>query len=98
MVTKTGVSVLSATYLIPFKAKAWLNLTDRKAKGYYVQSRHIRKHKNDIIRLSALLSQDTKIVLPTIIADDMAIFLSEVDDSEKFDRIVAAYNLQDSTL
>jgi hypothetical protein len=88
-----GISVLGAAHLIPFKAKAWLNLTERKAKGDQVQSRHIRKHKNDIIRLSALLSPDVKMLLPTIVADDMAMFLSEVGDSEKFGRIVAAYGL-----
>jgi len=93
-----GISVLSVSHLIPLKAKAWLNLTDRKAKGDQVQSRHIRKHKNDIIRLSALLSPDVKIVLPTIIAKDMAMFLSEVDYSEKLSRIVDAYGLLDSRL
>ena len=93
-----GISVLSAAHLIPFKAKAWLNLTDRKAKGDQVQSRHIRKHKNDIIRLSALLSPDVKMLLPTIVAADMVMFLSEVGDSEKFDRIVATYGLLDSRL
>nr|WP_243131817.1 hypothetical protein [Lacrimispora amygdalina] len=29
-----GVSVLSASYLIPFKAKAWLDLNDKKMQGY----------------------------------------------------------------
>lgn len=28
-----GVTVLGAEYLIPFKAKAWLDLSERKAKG-----------------------------------------------------------------
>ena len=30
---KHGVTVLDAAYLIPFKAKAWMDLTDRKAAG-----------------------------------------------------------------
>ena len=31
---KHGVTVLDAAYLIPFKAKAWMDLTDRKAAGF----------------------------------------------------------------
>jgi len=88
-----GISVLGVSYLIPFKAKAWLNLTERKAKGEQVQSRHIRKHKSDIIRLSALLSPEIKIELPANVTNDMAMFLSEVNDLKEFDRIITAYNL-----
>ena len=32
-VTVDGVTVLDAAYLIPFKAKAWMDLTDRKEAG-----------------------------------------------------------------
>ena len=35
-VTVDGVTVLDAAYLIPFKAKAWMDLTDRKAAGEHV--------------------------------------------------------------
>ena len=42
---------MSANYLIPFKARAWMDLTDRKATGVHVDSKNIRKHKNDIFRL-----------------------------------------------
>jgi len=93
-----GIPVLGAAHLIPFKAKAWLNLTAQKARGGQVQSRHIRKHKNDIIRLSALLSQDMRMVLPKPIVDDLAMFLARVGDTDGFARIVAVYDLQDSLL
>lgn len=36
---------LDAAYLIPFKAKAWLELSERKASGEHVDSKNIRKHK-----------------------------------------------------
>lgn len=55
-----GISVLSAECLIPFKAKAWLDLTERKAKGEKVDSRNIKKHKNDVFRLAQLLDQESK--------------------------------------
>ena len=47
-----GIQVLAATHMIPFKVKAWLDLSGRKASGEQVDSKDIRKHKNDIIRLS----------------------------------------------
>ena len=48
-VTVDGVTVLDAAYLIPFKAKAWMDLTDRKAAGEHVDSKNIKKH-NSILR------------------------------------------------
>ena len=90
-----GISVLSVTHIIPLKAKAWLDLSERKAKGEQVDSKDIRKHKNDVMRLSTLLSPDIKVVLQDTIARDMAMFLAEVDDSEKFINIATAYDLSD---
>ena len=40
-VTVDGVTVLDAAYLIPFKAKAWMDLTDRKEAGEHVDSKNI---------------------------------------------------------
>lgn len=54
----SGITVLSAPYLIPFKAKAWLDLSHRKSKGEQVDSRNIRKHKNDVFRLTELLDRN----------------------------------------
>ena len=71
-----GVTVLDAAYLIPFKAKAWLDLTERKNAGENVDSKNIRKHKNDVFRLTALLTQDTKIAVSQTILDDMQAFFS----------------------
>jgi len=52
----------------------WLDLSERKAKGGQVDSKNIRKHKNDIHRLSALLSADTKLALPTTVKNDPGYF------------------------
>ena len=54
----SGVTVLSAPYLIPFKAKAWLDLSHRKSEGEQVDNRNIRKHKNDVFRLTELLDRN----------------------------------------
>lgn len=88
-----GVSILRATHLIPLKMKAWLDLTKRKIEGAQIDSKNIRKHKNDILRLSELLPPDNKIVLPDDVANDMRIFLADVDNPEKFLRTAAAYDM-----
>jgi hypothetical protein len=91
-----GIPIIGAAHLIPFKAKAWLDLTERKSKGGQVDSKNIRKHKNDIIALSDLLSQEIKIILPDSIAGDLEKYLADVDTSEKYVRVVATYNLLDT--
>ena len=82
--------------MIPLKAKAWLDLTERKSKGGQVDSKNIRKHKNDIITLSDLLSQEIRMILPDSIAGDMEKFLAGVDSPEKYVRVAVAYNLLDT--
>lgn len=71
-----GVTVLDAPYLIPFKAKAWLDLSDRKAAGELVDGRNIRKHKNDVFRLTELLDRNQGLLpyLPDTIKADMQDF------------------------
>ena len=60
----SGVTILDAPYLIPFKAKAWIDLSDRKAAGEQVDSKNIRKHKNDVFRLTELLDRNQQTLGP----------------------------------
>lgn len=77
-----GTPVLSPTCLIPFKAKAWLDLNERKANGEHIDSKNIKKHKNDVFRLSQLISADTRQPISDEIADDMKNFLSQIENEE----------------
>ena len=79
-----GIPVLGPTCLIPFKAKAWLDLMKRKADGEYVDSKNIRKHKNDVFRLAQLLTERTRQELIMEISSDMSKFLTEIE-SESVD-------------
>lgn len=74
------VTILDAVHLIPFKAKAWLDLSDRKKAGEPVDSRDIKKHKNDIFRLAQLLSHDQEKLsdLPDAINADMQHFIEKM--------------------
>lgn len=77
-----GIPVLKETCLIPFKAKAWLDLSERKAKGESVDSKNIKKHKNDVFRLAQLITSDTRQPLSVDIAEDMKLFLSEMTNED----------------
>ena len=73
-----GVTVLDAAYLIPFKAKAWMDLTDRKAAGEHVDSKNIKKHKNDVFRLTELIDPTAKIVAPKGVYADIQEFVQRM--------------------
>ena len=77
-----GIPVLKETCLIPFKAKAWLDLNERKAKGELVDSKNIKKHKNDVFRLTQLITADTRQMLSTDITEDMKLFLSKMKNED----------------
>ncbi len=74
-----GLSLVSPEGLIILKAKAWLDLSGRRLRGDEVDSRNIKKHKNDICRLFALLSPATRIHLPPDIRSDMTEFLKNLE-------------------
>lgn len=73
--TVDGLSVLRPSHLIPFKAKAFLDLQTRKKHGEQVDSKAIRKHKNDAIRLSQLLTGNERVSLSKSITNDMNAFI-----------------------
>lgn len=77
-----GVSVLEPMHIIPFKAKAWLDLTNRKNNGENVDSKNIRKYKNDVFRLSDLVDVDAKIPVSKGVYEDIFDFINRMDDEE----------------
>ncbi|MFA7119438.1 MAG: hypothetical protein WC159_11760 [Sphaerochaetaceae bacterium] len=71
-----GLTVLDAGYLILFKAKAWLDLVHRRKEGEQIDSRQVKKHKNDVFRLSELLSADIRISIKGSVRQDMIAFIN----------------------
>jgi hypothetical protein len=74
-----GLSVIDPERIIPLKARAWLDLTQRKQQGYAVDSRDIKKHKNDVFRLYRMVSPDTRVEMPKQVGVDMSRFLSAME-------------------
>lgn len=73
-----GVSVVTEIGLIPLKAKAWLDMSQRTRDGEAIDSRKIRKHKNDVFRLFQIISPDVRVSIPDSIVADMASFVESV--------------------
>ncbi len=61
--------------LIVLKAKAWMDLSDKKERGEHVDSKDVKKHRNDVLRLSAMISPDMHMELPEVVMNEMAEFL-----------------------
>lgn len=77
-----GISVLDEKYLIPFKAKAWCELVERRKKGEEGQSRNIKKHCKDIADLVGLLRPDERIEVSGMVKIDMQTFVDDILTSE----------------
>ncbi len=80
-----GISLLTEELLIPFKAKAYLDLTKRKGDGEQISDKQINKHRNDVFRLAQLLPADLRVDIPEPIRKDFQEFLDAVRDDEAFD-------------
>lgn len=59
-----GLSVLAPAYLVPLKARAWIDVTRRREGGEQISRDDIKKHRNDVIRLSQLISPEERVELP----------------------------------
>ena len=71
-----GMPVLRPEYLILFKAKAYLDLFNRRNNGEKVDSSNINKHKNDVLRIVAALTLNRVDKLSSSIKTDIDDFIS----------------------
>lgn len=77
-----GVPILGVEYIIPFKARAWLDLSQRKAAGEAVDSRDVKKHRGDIFRLYGLLPPGDKVEVSAAIQRDLSAFVDAMPHEE----------------
>ncbi|MCS7466137.1 hypothetical protein NZK35_05545 [Stieleria sp. ICT_E10.1] len=73
-----GIPIATAEQLVPLKARAWLDLSERKADGDHVDSRDIKKHKNDVFRLFPILDPEFSAVVPDNVKSDLVRFLDRI--------------------
>jgi hypothetical protein len=79
-----GLPLLSEAAVIPFKARAYLDLVKRSADGEKVDSKDIKKHRNDVFRLLQLLPAQDALALPDPIRADMQAFVAAVKADDGF--------------
>ncbi len=78
MIQGIEIPIADVYALIPLKAKAWMNLIKDKSEGKEVNSRDIKKHKNDVFRLSQILIVKSLINLSDSIRETMKYFIENV--------------------
>lgn len=71
--------------MIPLKAKAFLDLVARMEAGESIDSRSIKKHRNDVFRLLQLLPQDSRIEFADAIRSDLQRFVECIESGPAVD-------------
>ena len=66
-----GLAMIKADALIPLKARACVDLANRKERGEAVDSKNIKKHKNDIVRLFTVLDRSEMVPLAESLRRDL---------------------------
>lgn len=75
-----GLLIANTEAIICLKTRAFLDMSKRKEDGEDVSLKEIRKHRNDIFRLVALLSPDNRFTLPSALEADLARFTDLVKE------------------
>lgn len=75
-----GVTILTEDLLIPFKARAFLDLKERKAAGEAIDSHDIKKHRNDVFRLLQLMPETRRVAIAEALKADLRRFASAMDE------------------
>jgi hypothetical protein len=91
-----GLPVAMAEYLIPLKARAWLDMRARRSAGDHVDEKDIRKHRNDIFRLYQIVTPTISISLNGSIREDFQRFLEAIVEENSID--LKTLGLKNTTL
>jgi hypothetical protein len=73
-----GLPMVGVPQLIALKARAWLDLTEREKRGEKIDSKTIKKHKNDVFRLYQILDPSIDPGAPEAVKKDIGEFISRM--------------------
>lgn len=73
-----GLHIASAPVLLCLKARAFLDLTERKAAGENIDSKNILKHRNDVFRLLAIIPPAFRQETPATIQEDLDRYITRL--------------------
>jgi len=71
-----GLPLMTPPGIILLKAKAWLDLSERRESGEQIDLKHIKKHRNDVFRLTMILPTGKSFPVFHRVYDDLNRFLS----------------------
>ncbi|MBW7868286.1 MAG: hypothetical protein H3C31_08190 [Brumimicrobium sp.] len=74
-VQEDGLQLANLDALICLKSKAFLEINERISNGKKEDTKHLRKHKNDVFKLAAMLPGNSEFELPESIRQDLNKFL-----------------------
>jgi hypothetical protein len=77
-VQRDGLSVLRTEPLILLKARAWLDLSARKAQGEAIDAKTIRKHANDVLKLVQIVAPTPQFQAPVAVLGDLEQFIDRL--------------------
>jgi len=77
-----GLPWVGVAQLIALKARAWLDLTERAGHGEQIDSKTIKKHKNDVFRLYQILDPAIDPAAPKTVKKDVGEFISRIRAEE----------------
>lgn len=77
-------SVIEIETVILFKIKAWIDMKERIEQGNHVDSRNLKKHKNDIFRLLANVTPSNRIYISESIMEDVHLFIEMISNDKPY--------------
>lgn len=93
---RNGLSILRPEYIILFKARAYLDLKKKNESGVYVNRDDIKKHKKDILRITAELMLEEVTDIPETVNHDVNEFIDSLAN-EPFDQnLLKEYGLNNN--
>ena len=87
-ILENGLQLADLNALICLKTKAFLEISERIAQGGKEDAKHLKKHKNDVFKLAAMLPTESNYELPASIKKQLNEFLqvikNELPDKQIF--------------
>jgi hypothetical protein len=77
-----GYSLIDIETVILFKIKAWLDMKEKVYSGEHVDSKNIKKHKNDVFRLLANVTASSRVETGKEIQKDIIQFIDQIKDDK----------------
>ena len=74
-VVREGMPLLSGDGLVPLKARAFLDLDQRRRRGERIDQADVKKHRNDVLRLTRTFGLES-FDLSESIKNDLRVFIN----------------------